>query len=211
MLRALLCLLFCPLPLLAEPSIGRLNTAGYRTSEMCTAALVAPDLALTAAHCVTRPEDGYLKRITDMIFVAGWDGGGHSGAAHVKAVRLHPQAYAEGGFDLRHDIALVELEGPIDAPPLRVGAVALPGPLTLMGYRHSRPHRLTVTEDCFGTAIHGLWRIGCPVEQGQSGGPVLAGEGAARRIVAVIVAITHEDQALAVPVDPWLRQQLAGR
>lgn len=209
MLRLLICLVLLPLPLWAEPSIGRLNTAGYRVSEMCTAALVAPDLALTAAHCVTRPEDGYLKRISDMVFVAGWDGESHSGAAHVKAVRVHPLAFVDDRFDLRHDIALVELATPVDQPALRIGSVALPGPLTLMGYRHSRPHRLTVTPLCYGTAIDSLWRIDCRVEQGQSGGPVMAGEGDARRIVAVIVAITRDEQALAVPVDAWLRRQFA--
>ncbi|WP_421917680.1 trypsin-like serine peptidase [Mameliella sp.] len=210
MLRMALTLLLVPLPLLAgEPSIGRLNTAGYRMTEMCTATLIAPDLVLTAAHCVTRPEDGYLKRIADMVFVAGWDGEDHTGAARIREVRVHPKAYADGGFDLRHDIALVELQDRLEPPPLALGNAALPGPLTLMGYRRSRPHRLTVTPLCYGDAYRGIWRIGCRVEPGQSGGPVMAGEGAARRIVAVIVAVTRDEEALAVPVDGWLRREFA--
>ncbi|MBY6119955.1 trypsin-like serine peptidase [Mameliella alba] len=210
MLRMALTLILLPLPLPAgEPSIGRLNTAGYRMTEMCTATLIAPDLALTAAHCVTRPEDGYLKRITDMVFVAGWDGEEHTGAARIREVRVHPEAFAEGRFDLRHDIAVVELEDSLTPPPLALGNVALPGPLTLMGYRRSRPHRLTVTPLCYGDAYRGIWRIGCRVEPGQSGGPVMAGEGAARRIVAVIVAVTRDEEALAVPVDGWLRREFA--
>lgn len=192
-----------------ELSIGRLNTAGYHTTEMCTATLIAPDRALTAAHCVTRPEDGYLKRLTDMVFVAGWDGADHSGASRIKAVHVHPQAYSEGKFALRHDVAVIDLETPLTPPPLRVGSAALPGPLTLMGYRRSRPHRLTVTPLCYGAPASGVWRIGCRVEPGQSGGPVFYGEDTARRVVAVIVAVTRDEEALAVPVDGWLRQQIA--
>lgn len=192
-----------------EPAIGRLNTAGYRTAEMCTATLITPNRALTAAHCVTRPEDGYLKRIADMVFVAGWNGTDHSGATRIKAVHVHPQAYADGQFDLRHDVAVVDLEGTLEPAPLRIGSAALPGPLTLMGYRRSRPHRLTVTPLCYAAETSGLWRIGCRVEPGQSGGPVLHGEGNSRRVVAVIVAVTRDEEALAVPVDGWIRRQIA--
>lgn len=211
MWRLVLCII-CLYPFGAmaedEPAIGRLNLAGYHTREMCTATLIAPALILTAAHCVTRPEDGYLKRLGDMVFVAGWDGEGHSGASRIRQVHVHPKAYTEGRFDLRHDIAVVELSDPLEGPPLRIGNAALPGPLTLMGYQRSRPHRLTVTPYCYGAPERSLWRIGCRVEKGQSGGPVVYGEGAARRVVAVIVAVS-EEQALAVPVDGWLRQQFA--
>ncbi|MGP6085710.1 trypsin-like serine peptidase [Antarctobacter jejuensis] len=210
MLLRLFLLLMLPVALHAgeEDAIGRLNTAGYRTTEMCTATLIAPALILTAAHCVTRPEDGYLKRVDDMVFVAGWDGADHTGAARIKEVHVHPQAYAEGRFDIRHDLALAELTEPLTPAPLTFGNGTLPGPLTLMGYMRSRPHRLTITPYCYGEAVSGLWRIGCRVEPGQSGGPVILGEGQARRVVAVIVAVT-EEQALVVPVDGWLRQQFA--
>ncbi|SNS54631.1 trypsin-like serine peptidase [Antarctobacter heliothermus] len=209
-----LCFAFClspPARAEDEPAIGRLNTGGYRITEMCTATLIAPDRALTAAHCVTRPEDGYLKRLTDMVFVAGWDGSSHKGAARIKAVHVHPQAFSGGRFDLGHDIAVIDLDETLAPTPLRIGSAALPGPLTLMGYRRSRPHRLTVTPLCYGSEAYGIWRIGCRVEPGQSGGPVLFGDGAARRIVGVIVAVTRDEEALVVPLDNWARQQLSRR
>jgi len=196
------------LPAWAEEAVGRLNLAGYNHREMCTASLVAPGLALTAAHCVTTPQDGYLKRTADMVFVAGWNGAEHSGAARIKAVTVHPDAYRDGQFDLRHDIAVVELTERIAPRPLPLGSGGLPGPLELMGYQGSTPHRLTVTPFCYGEERRGLWQIRCRVERGQSGGPVFAGEGKAKRIVAVVVAVTEED-ALAVPVDGWLRRQVA--
>jgi V8-like Glu-specific endopeptidase len=207
-LLALICLLPTSARAQQEPAIGRLNLAGHHTTEMCTASLITPSQILTAAHCVTRPEDGYLKRQGDMVFVAGWDGKAHSGAARIREVHVHPRAYETGRFDLRHDLAVVDLAEPLDIPTLRIGATTSPGPLTLMGYQRSRPHRLSITPYCYGMPEGDLWRIGCRVEPGQSGGPVFYGEGSARRIVAVIVAVS-EEQAIAVPVDAWLRQQFA--
>ncbi|MBP0481768.1 trypsin-like serine protease [Sagittula sp. M10.9X] len=191
----------------AEPAVGRLNLSGYRHREMCTASLVAPDKVLTAAHCVTMPQDGRLKRLGDMTFVAGWDGQSHGGAARVAAVTVHPQAYREGRLDLAHDVALVTLARAIAPAPLTTGSGGLPGPLTLMGYQKSAPHRLTETPFCYGEAAGTLWRIRCRVEPGQSGGPVFAGGDASRRIVAVISAVS-EEEALAVPLDAWLIDQL---
>lgn len=210
MLRLAALLTTLALPACAEDAVGRLNLAGYKTREMCSATLIAPDLALTAAHCVTRPEDGYLKRLGDMVFVAGWDGAGHAGAARVASVEVHPEAYAEGNFDLRHDVALIRLTEPLDVPPLDLGSAAPPGPLEVLGYPRSTPHRLSLQTGCTGTLPRALWRIDCLVEKGQSGGPVIAGDGAARRIVAVIVGVT-KTQTLAVPVDGWLRRKAALR
>ena len=38
--------------------------------------------------------------------------------------------------------------------------------------------------------------------------PVFFGEGASRRLAAVIVAVTRDEEALVVPVDDWMRGQL---
>ncbi|QRF67082.1 trypsin-like serine protease [Ponticoccus alexandrii] len=187
--------------------MGRLNLAGHRHREMCTGTLVAPDLVLTAAHCVTVPADGLPKRQADMIFVAGWDGGTHAGASGIARILVHPEAYASGRFDLSHDLALVQLREPLTPPPLPVAIADPTGPLTLMGYRRRQPHRLTVAADCHG-AGRAVWMIDCRVEQGQSGGPVLAGEGTARRVVGVISAL-RDNAALVVPVDDWVIAQLA--
>ncbi|CUH76689.1 trypsin-like serine peptidase [Tropicibacter naphthalenivorans] len=203
MLR-LLALLLLPLPALADPAVGRLNLSGYKHREMCSGTLIAPDKVLTAAHCVATVQDGYLKRLGDMTFVADWNGESHKGAAKLRAVQVHPKAFTDGRFDLSHDIAVVELAQPLQPTPHPLGDKGLPGPLTLIGYQRSAPHRQAETGYCYGAPEGPLWRIACRVEPGQSGGPVLNDAG---EIVAVISAV-QEEQALVVPVDEWLREQL---
>ncbi len=189
------------------PGVGRLNFAGYNRLRMCTGALVAPDLVLTAAHCVL-DADGYARRPDDMVFVAGWDGRSHAGAAAVAQVEAHPKAFHDGRIDIAHDLALVTLATPLDLPALPLGTAPAAGPFTLLGYPRSAPHRLRRQAGCGGEPFRDIWRLSCPVERGQSGGPVLFGDGAAQRIVAVLSAISG-DRALAVPVDGWLRRRLA--
>ncbi|MCC1491599.1 serine protease [Cognatishimia sp. F0-27] len=214
-LSSLLCAMLALVPhsaALADPkdSVGRVNIAGYRSLEMCSGTLIRPDTVLTAAHCITRPEDGYARRIADMVFVAGWDGESHGGASRVRAVEVHPEAYAGGRLDIRHDLALITLSEPLETPTMPVGRAAPGGPFTLMGYPRSTPQRVYVENGCDGVRSGGLWRIGCSVEKGQSGGPVFYGEGDTQRVVAVIIGIS-DGAALAVPVDNWLRRRLAAR
>lgn len=194
-------LLVLGLPASANDAVGRLNLAGYKHREMCSATLVAPDLALTAAHCVVLPQDGYLKRIGDMTFVAGWNGESHKGASKITQTYVHPRAFENGRFQLPFDIAFVELAQALAPDPLEIGDA--PGPFSLLGYRRSRPHRLDVQEACSGESDQ-ILRINCPVEPGQSGGPVLANG----KILAVISA-KSQDQTLAALVNDWVFAQLA--
>lgn len=200
--RFLLCFLLAfGLPASANDAVGRLNLAGYKHREMCSATLVAPDLALTAAHCVVLPQDGYLKRIGDMTFVAGWNGESHKGASKITQTYVHPRAFENGRFQLPFDIAFVELAQALSPTPLEIGDA--PGPLSLLGYRRSRPHRLNVQEACSGKSDQ-ILRIDCPVEPGQSGGPVLANG----KVSAVISAKSY-DQTLAALVNDWVFEHLA--
>ena len=204
----LLALILAARPAAALEAVGRVNVGGYNRTEMCSGTLVRPEIVLTAAHCVADWRDGYAKRTGDMVFVAGWSGRGHAGAARVASVSVHPRAFADGRLDLEHDLALIVLRRPIDITGLRVGVAAPEGPFRLEGYASSSPNRVTTATGCRARPRDGIWRLSCRVEKGQSGGPVLFGTGDALRVVAVIVG-QAEGAALAVPVDGWLRRELA--
>jgi V8-like Glu-specific endopeptidase len=210
--------------------VGRLGARAPDRLGHCTASLVAPDRALTAAHCVTKIRRGQLIPLVGMRFFAGADAEGRPYFARVTDVQPHPGAYAGGEqLDTRHDVALLRLDPPLPVPPLAVAMRPAGGAARLVGFPRGGPLQATVQAPC-ASAPGVLWRLGCPVRSGQSGSPVFldpaaaappdasaagiappaAGPSAAeaaRTVVAVVVATSGSD-ALAVPVDPWLLMQL---
>lgn len=206
-LIALLLCLACPA--LAEDAVGRLGAKAPDRPGHCTASLIAPDLALTAAHCVTRIRLGALNPLLGMTFFAGADTKGRPYFARVTEVIPHPKAYAGGErLNTLHDVALLRLSQPLPVPPLAL-ALGLSGagaPATLIGYPRDGALEQTVQAGC-PTAPGRLLRIGCPVRSGQSGSPVLPEAGPDRTAIAVVVA-TSGGAALAVPVDAWLLTQV---
>lgn len=186
-------------------AVGRVNTKGYNRRGMCSGALVAPDLVLTAAHCIAGPE-GSPVRAESLHFVAGWFGGDYAAESAVASYEVHPRAYARMQLDIEHDLALLRLASPMEIAPLELAEGAAP-PFALVGYHDHRPHRLSARFDCPGGRLHALLRLGCPVRPGNSGGPVLVREAGAWRIAAVVSAFAG-GRTLAVPVDGWVRDRI---
>ncbi|MEL6207950.1 MAG: trypsin-like serine protease, partial [Pseudomonadota bacterium] len=80
------------LPLTEQPAwnaIGRVNIAGYKSRRMCSGTLIAPDLVLTAAHCVLGPT-GDPAPAGDIVFVAGWRAGEAAADARGAALDIAP-------------------------------------------------------------------------------------------------------------------------
>ena len=182
----------------AWQAIGRVNAAGYRTREMCTGTLIAPDKVLTAAHCVSGT-DGLGPLPHEFTFVAGWLRGMAADNVSGASIWLHPRAYAEGQLDIRFDVAVLTLERPASVAPLPVIASASDAPYGILGYSSRRPHMLGARFDCRGQVIETLLRLDCPVTPGNSGGPVLAQQGG-HWAVAGVVSAMGQSGALAVPV-----------
>lgn len=195
-------------------AIGRVNQAGFRDRGACTGALVAPDLVLTAAHCVSHKVTGPATP-GKVQFVAGWLKGEY--VAHRTGSAL---IFAGGDEsptgELADDAALIRLSEPIPrdliAPlPLTDLTMAEP-PFTLLGYRRDRPHALSHQPDCHPMGRQGtLLSLSCPVVAGTSGAPVLSETSDGWHIVAVMVAKWNNGavQSLAVVPDEGLREAIA--
>ncbi len=169
----LLLALFFPLSAFAEAAIGRLNHAGYRQKRHCTAVLIAPDIALTATHCLAGldPHESHL--------LLGYDRG--SWREH-----LRPRA----AQDLGQDLTALCLTTQAKAAPLPLADQAPQAnePLVVSGYGSPSVHRLN-EKVCRAPQVgSNAFRLDCPLAPGNSGGPVLRRTAEGDAVVGIVSA-----------------------
>lgn len=194
-------------------AVGRLDIDG---KGFCTATLIAPDLVLTAAHCLYERDTGALIGPERIEFLAGLRNGRALAYRDVRRAVPHP-AYVHDGTartgTSRWDVALLQLAQPIRSTEVTPFEVASSGDIGaevgVVSYAHDRAEAPALQEVCSVIGLQdGLAIFGCDVDFGSSGAPVFRIEDGVARVVSVVSAKAEFD-GLPVAVGMDLDEPLA--
>lgn len=177
----------------------------------CSAALVAPDVILTAAHCVARTEEEDERPL--LVFRPGNVTGERVFAA--KKIVLHPlydPANDPVRWRLRFDLAVVQLSEAVPgeiATPFAVGDEAFPGEdLVIVSWRRDESVRPRQRACPVLSGVKGLVTLGCRVQGGESGAPVVRRTPSGVELVAIVSSRSRiMEQPVAQASDVRLRLQ----
>jgi V8-like Glu-specific endopeptidase len=198
-------------------AVGRLD---LDDSGFCTGTLIAPQLVLTAAHCMFDKETNRQVDAREIKFLAGWRNGRAEAYRGVRRAVIHPE-YAFDGADradrVAHDIALLELDQPIRLPsirPFRTGTWPAKGDeVGVVSYAQDRAEAPSLQQVCHVLARRpGVFVLSCNVDFGSSGAPVFAMRDGVPQVVSVVSAKAEVDGrkvALGVALEQPLQEVMA--
>lgn len=197
----------------APSAVGRITFGGQLTAKkgICTGTLVAPDLVLTAGHCIK----GAVNSAQNLYFAADYVDG-KSLAVRPGLEVILPQSDEAGANRFVNDVALLVLEEAVPRTVVEPLSVIYPtaDSFSFIAYQAARPERPVQDDTCEwidgDTRMMGLT---CPVFGGNSGAPVLQRDGERWQVAGVMVARTNKGRvkALAAIVPASLRKVIESR
>lgn len=179
-------------------AVGRID---FGRGAFCSGTLIAPDLVLTAAHCLYHPDTGQPWATSDITFHAGLRNGAAVASRAARDAAAHALFVPDGGItatNIAYDVALIRLETPIstfEVPPFQIHDNRIEtGPVSVVSYGRNRSQAQSRQKACNMLARQGDAMIfDCDVTFGSSGSPVFSHKNGRGRIISVISGMIEVD------------------